>query len=195
MSHVIYAIIDPRCDQVFYIGQTSSYAKRCAQHLEGRDSFSGLTIRQIGKNGFVPLFIRLERCANKSSALMAEIFWIELFRTRATKLTNAQSYSGYVERARERKRNEQTLACMNHSKAFDSGLEAIANGRPSRQGKSWSRQEDKRLLAMQGKKLSTETMADALDRSMAAIHLRLKALGKSKANRRKRSPGNRTPST
>jgi len=195
MSHVIYAIIDPRCDQVFYIGHTSSYAKRCAQHLEGLDSLSGLTIRQIGKNGFVPLFIRLERCSDKSSALMAEIFWIELFRTRGTKLTNAQSYSGYVERARERKRNEQTLACMNHSKAFESGLEALANGRPSRQGKSWSRQEDKKLLAMLRKKLSTETMADALERSVAAIQLRLKALAKSKANRRKPGRGNRRPRT
>ena len=159
MSYCIYAITDPRTDKIFYIGQTRRYKSRCAQHKKGHDSLSGLTIRQIKKNGFVPLFIRLESCKSKQAALMAEIFWIELFRARGNKLTNCQHFEGYEERAKEKQK-----------------LEQIANGRPVRQGKNWSKREDKRLLTMRAKNMSHARIADRLGRSIAAVRMRLQVI-------------------
>jgi hypothetical protein len=59
----------------------------------------------------------------------------------------------------------------------ENNLEKIANGRPARQGKSWSKSEDKRLLAMRGRNMSHSAIADRLERSVAAVRMRLKVLG------------------
>lgn len=173
MTFCIYAIVDPRNDQVFYVGHTSYFSKRCEQHREGTDSISGLTIRQIKANGFVPLFIKLEICADKAAALMAEIFWIELFRSRGAKLANAQGFAGYEERSAKRGQLQKGLQSMERAKARESRLEAVANGRPPRQGKAWSATEMRRLHALLREGLSPEQIADRLGRSLAAVEARL----------------------
>ena len=176
MSYCIYAIIDPRNDQVFYIGHSASFKRRCEQHVQGQDSLSGLTIRQIKQNGFVPLFIRLEVCKDKQSALMAEIFWIELFKSRGAKLSNVQGFDGYEARANERGKQTKKLNKMITVQQFENGLEQLANGRPVRQGKGWTAGEDKRLLSMKKKNMSYAAMADRLGRSITSIRMRLQSL-------------------
>lgn len=186
VSYCIYAIIDPRDDQVFYVGYSSSFKRRCEQHKNGQDSLSGLTIRQIKQNGFVPLFIRLENCEGKSAALMAEIFWIELFKSRGAKLSNAQGFEGYEARASERKKQSRQLLKMSKAKSGTKNprktkqerLEEIANGRPHRQGKSWSKRDDRQLLALSKNGLCVEAIADRFGRSVTSIRMRLQALEK-----------------
>ena len=190
MTYCIYAIIDPRTDQVFYVGHSSSFKRRCEQHKKGQDSLSGLTIRQIKQNGFVPLFIRLENCPDKSAALMAEIFWIELFKSRGANLSNAQGFEGYEARASERKKQTRQLHEMTKAKDGAKGkakkprktklekLEEIANGRPHQQGKSWSKRDDRLLLTLSKNGVVIEAIADRLGRSLTSIRMRLQALEK-----------------
>lgn len=173
MKHCVYAIIDPRSDEIFYIGQTSDLARRRTEHLEGTDQLSGLRVRQIRLAGFLPLTVILERCASMDAALMAEIFWIELARTRGMVLLNAQVVGGAVARKRARSELEGTLAAMSEEKSDAPDLARVANGRPRRTGESWTATERRRLAGMVRSGMSPEAMADVLQRLPGGIKRQL----------------------
>ena len=122
MSFTVYAIIDPRSQRPFYVGETGAFALRCRQHLEGTDQISGLVIRQIQENGFVPHFVVLETHANEETALRAEIVWIELMLARGIDLLNSQAFTGYLDRKTKRRSETTRLRRMQR-------LRALANGR------------------------------------------------------------------
>ncbi len=122
MSYAVYAIIDPRSQRPFYVGETGAFDIRCRQHLDGTDQISGLVIRQIQENGFVPHFVVLEAHANEETALRAEIFWIELMLGRGIALLNSQAFTGYMDRKAKRRSETTRLRRMQR-------LRAIANGR------------------------------------------------------------------
>jgi len=121
----VYGIIDPRTDALFYIGQTRSFARRKAEHLEGTDQISGLVIRQIVEAGFLPHFVVLERHTNEETALRAEIFWIETLLGRGIDLVNSQAFDGFLDRQSKRQTETQKLAKMQR-------LRALANGRTAK---------------------------------------------------------------
>lgn len=180
--YVIYGMIDPRTDAVFYIGQSSDFAARKAAHLEGSDQLSGFAVKQMKLNGFVPLFVVLERVKTKGEALSAEIFWIELMKARGAELLNAQGVGGYVERGRRRNKLEADLKKMSLAKEAGEGaggvlLETIANGRSVRSGETWSELEVRRLKGMVKARMSLAAMADALERVPDEIRKKIKALG------------------
>lgn len=175
VTFCIYGIFDPGDDLVFYIGHTSRFALRRAQHLEGAHSLSGLRVQQIKANGFVPVFVKLETCRDKDAALMAEIFWIEHFKGRGAHLLNAQGFSGYQEREGERRRLEQGSGQMARAKKRTKRLEAVANGRPSRRGRSWSKRDDALLAKLDEEGKCVAEMADALGRTIGGIEARLAA--------------------
>lgn len=174
MTYCIYAIIDPRNDGIFYIGQTSNFAARKAQHMEGTDQLSGYVVQQMKLNGYVPLFTALERTKTKAEALAGEIFWIEMFRVRGAELLNSQAVGGFVGRAR--KRNELSSGLERMANARNVSLEDIANGRSPRARESWTPLEIRRLIGMKNSKMSIEAMADALERTPRNIRSKLKYL-------------------
>ena len=171
MSYCIYAIVDPRSDLIFYVGHTRDLGRRRAEHLEGTDTLSGLQVRQIKENGFVPLIIKLEDCKDQSAALMSEVFWIELLKARGIKLSNAQAFAGYGERGRERGRRARELRSMKEAR-----LKAIANGKPARDTRAWSARDEARLKGMSRSGMDVASMADALERSMGTVRKKLKTL-------------------
>lgn len=168
MSYYVYGIFDPRTSRIFYIGQTSAFDLRCRQHLEeGADTLCSLTLREIQAAGHEPVFVRLEDLPTRRRALMAEVFWIDLLSSRGTSLTNAQAFEGYVDRA-------ACKARMNHGQAEESkSLERLANGRPLREGRRWSRKEEGLMRRLQREGKSRHEIADVLDRSVGAIEERL----------------------
>jgi len=117
VTFCIYGIFDPRDDLIFYVGHTSCFALRRAQHLDGADSLSGLPGKQIKANGLAPVVIKLETCRDKEAALMAEIFWIEHFKGRGARLMNAQGFSGYAAREGERRRLRQDVGQVTRAKS------------------------------------------------------------------------------
>jgi hypothetical protein len=170
----VYGIVDPRDNLVFYVGHTSRFDLRCAQHREGGESLSGLTIQQIQKSGREPVFLKLERCASREAAQMAEIFWIELFKARGARLMNAQGFAGYVARADKRERLKEGLAELSGVTAVECAqLEGVAKGRPARWGRPWSRNDEVLLhkLAREGK--SAAEIADRLNRTIGGVETRL----------------------
>jgi predicted GIY-YIG superfamily endonuclease len=173
--YVVYGIIDPRTDAVFYIGQSSDFAARKAAHIEGSDQISGYTVKQMKLNGFVPLFLIFESMATKAEALSAEIFWIELMKARGAKLLNAQGIGGYVARGRLRRTFAGALKAMQAAKAAGgtsrttATLEDIANGRSVRTNETWDAREIARLKGMVRVKMSLAAIADALERAPTAI--------------------------
>lgn len=176
MSFCVYAIIDPRSDQIVYIGQTARFQARKSEHIDGTDQLSGFVIRQMKLNGFVPLFVILETCRSEAQSLSSEIFWIELCRARSIKLLNAQAVGGYA--GRRAKRNELSAALdqMEHVKKQKPSLRDIANGRSVRQGRDWTGTDIKRLKGMRRSKMTIDAMADALERTPAEIRRQIKRL-------------------
>ena len=175
-------MIDPRSDAVFYIGQSSDFAARKAAHLEGSDQLSGCAVKLMRLNGFVPLFVILERMATKAEALSAEIFWIEIMKARGAELLNAQGVGGYVERGRLRRKFSVALAAMMAVKADSGGertvatLEDIANGRSVRTREDWSYREVRRLKGMVRARMNALAIADALERAPAEIERKCREL-------------------
>lgn len=169
MEFSVYGIVDPRTKQFFYIGQTSEFELRCRQHQERGQTIAGLVIQDIQAAGLHPGFVVLEQCSSRRRALMAEVFWIDLMGSRGTKLANAQSFDGYAARAQCRK------ALRGHEKGEEGlDLERLANGRPLREGRRWSRKEESMMRRLLHEGKSIYEVADQLDRSVGAIEERMR---------------------
>lgn len=165
VTYSVYAIVDPRSSRVFYIGQTAEFALRCSQHLESGDTIAGLLIQEMSAAGRQPNFVVLEECTSRRRALMAEIFWMDLFASRGASLANAQAFDGYADRARRK---------GEFAPAAESMLEltARANGRPLREGRRWTLKEEAMMRRLLREGRSKFEVADRLDRSVGAIEER-----------------------
>lgn len=162
--------MDPRDAGIFYIGHTSRFDLRCAQHAKGGESIAGLRVRQIAAAGGNPVFIKLEKCDGKRAAMMAEIFWIELFLCRGATLANAQAFAGYEARAvvKDRARDE-----LRFGQRLDY-VERLADGRPLREGRPWSKKEKAMVRRLQREGKNRFQIADVVERSVGEIERILK---------------------
>jgi len=175
MSYVVYAIIDPRSQRPFYVGETKSLRRRTQQHLDGTDQISGLIVRQIKENGFVPHIVVLEAHDDEETALRAEIFWIETFIARGVDLTNSQAFTGYWDRTAKRAKETRKLAQMKQ-------LRKVANGRTAKRTRpkrtkpdadGWTSAELNRLRGMQTNGIAVKAMARILDRPIRDVRKKL----------------------
>lgn len=142
-----------------------------AQHLEGADTVCGLRIAEIKAAGDEAQFFILQEVGNERAALMAEIFWIDLFGGRGADLANSQAFEGYSARAEVKQRLRAELGAGTRMQQ----LVAIANGRPIREGRRWSRKEDQMMRRLKREGKTDCEIADQLSRSVAAIEQRLAA--------------------
>lgn len=168
MSFVIYAIADPRCRMIIYIGHTSRLDLRIEQHLEAGETICGLRVQEIVAAGQEPQFFILQHCESERAALMAEVFWIDLLSGRGAALANNQAFDGYSARAGEKRRLREELGAETRMEQ----LAAIANGRPVREGRRWSRKEDQMMRRLKREGKSDFEIADQLSRSVGAIEAR-----------------------
>jgi len=175
MTYTVYAIIDPRSQRPFYIGETKSLQRRTKQHMDGTDQISGLIVRQIKENGFVPHIVVLETHDDEETALRAEIFWIELMLARGIDLTNSQAFTGYWDRTAKRAKETRKLAHMKQ-------LRKVANGRTAKRTRpkrtkldadGWTPSELKRLRGMQTNGIAVKAMARILDRPIGDVRQKL----------------------
>jgi predicted GIY-YIG superfamily endonuclease len=100
--YTIYMLVDPRDHKPFYIGQTANIkARYYRQHWNPKDtdkSDRAERLRAILKAGRKPDLVILERTTRKVSALMREMFWIELFKSRGVTLKNQENQRWVLER-------------------------------------------------------------------------------------------------
>ncbi|MEO1555855.1 MAG: GIY-YIG nuclease family protein [Pseudomonadota bacterium] len=175
MTFCIYAIINPIDHTPFYIGETSNFARRKGQHLKGTDQISGLIVRQIKANGFVPLFSILEEHDDEETALRAEIFWIETMLGRGIELVNSQAFTGWIDRKAKRNVETGKLNRMTKLRQVANGRTAVrTRPRPDPVGEDgWSKSDARRLLGMQRNGIEIGGMAKILGRPVEEIRDKL----------------------
>lgn len=190
MRYCVYALIDPGDGCVFYVGQTGNVGRRLAEHAAGTDQVSGLRVREIARRGDRVHLVILEHCRNETQSLSAEVFWIETMMARGATLLNAQATGGYVGRKRLRERQGRMAAfnaaagARSTTTRRSSGkgpaakrLRNIANGRPARGWKPWTKRDAARFKGMLKAGMSAEAIADALERTLTEITERLAKQG------------------
>lgn len=103
----IYALTDPRDNQVRYIGQTDDLAKRLQQHIADKSNSPKCTwIRELTTNRQYPGIVQLATVTDEENAHYIEYRWIYFGRKNGWNLTNTTamkseeyySLQGYFER-------------------------------------------------------------------------------------------------
>jgi hypothetical protein len=94
--YIIYALIDPTDEQVYYVGQTCRPQIRLATHLSARDhdGKKGDWIRRLEQRGQQPLMQILEVVIGQKTALKKEQEWIQHFLAQKMPLLNYQWQPG-----------------------------------------------------------------------------------------------------
>jgi hypothetical protein len=94
-SCVVYSICDPEIegdDSVFYIGLTSDFEQRIAQHMSPGSRKSAhpkdVKIREMLKAGVIPVFKKLAFDIPKELGPQTELYWIGFYLERSKNLTN-----------------------------------------------------------------------------------------------------------
>ena len=105
MTTFIYALIDPKTDEVRYVGKADNVKSRFQSHIReaksGKHSHKCAWIRQVLDSGNEPKLHILEE-VDKDSWKKAEIYYIEEFKKLGANLTNIAKggegfESGYVQ--------------------------------------------------------------------------------------------------
>ena len=91
----IYALLDPRSNEIRYVGKTINLRKRLARHCRAskRVSHKHCWIRFLQKNGVKPTMKVLEEVINDDESVWQERerFWIAKFKSEGVQLTNADT--------------------------------------------------------------------------------------------------------
>ena len=113
--YTIYMLVDPRDHKPFYIGQTKyldlRYYKDHLNPAPNDKSDRAKRIREILSDHKKPVLVVLERTTRKVSALIREMFWIELFKSRGMKLKNQENQKWLL------KQYDELLGKMNSNRA------------------------------------------------------------------------------
>lgn len=187
----IYALVDPRDHNIFYVGQTRDLDARKRTHFAGGHSLSGAKIRVLLSNGVLPLVVVLQGDIPLQWLGRAEAFWIDLLRQRGGELLNMTGSSG-VRRQQQAARGVPGFGAPRISVSrSDEGksppLQQLRELRrqqrvrelnlPLNAGKPWTAGEDAALRALFRHGLRASDIARRFGRSRDAVAARLVRLG------------------
>lgn len=100
----IYALIDPRDNEIRYIGQSKYQATRYKQHVSSFDEENIAKQRwidELKEAGLLPLYAVLEEDVEWSSRFKRENYWINHCLSLGDRLTNQPEYKSPQQRQRE----------------------------------------------------------------------------------------------
>lgn len=198
----VYALVDPRDHNIFYVGQTRDLDARKRAHFAGGHSLSGAKIRVLLSNGVLPLVVVLEADIPLYRLDRAEAFWIDLLRQRGGELLNMTRSPGV-------RRQQQaallvpgfgapriSLSCYEDVRRQPLPLSRELRRQqrvrelnlPLNTGKPWTAGEDAALQALVRHGLRVGDIARRFGRSRDAVAARLNRLGLSADEARDRSP-------
>lgn len=105
-SHfIVYVLIDPRNDELFYVGQTESGFDRISSHIScartgvrsGYPSPTHSRIFEIANAGFSPSLFSIEEVGSRRVVLKRETLWMSAYQQMGYTLTNSQKADHIVE--------------------------------------------------------------------------------------------------
>lgn len=190
LTGCIYALVDPRDHNIFYVGQTRDLDARKRTHFSGGHSLSGAKIKVLRRNGLLPLVVVLEGELPLQRLGIAEAFWIDLLRHRGHQLLNAAK-SGMRRQPQDTMHRAgfgaPRIAPPFHDEATGQPLLQLREMRrqqrvrelnlPLNAGKPWTAGEDAALLALVRHGLRAGDIARRFGRSRDAVAARLVRLG------------------
>ncbi|MBS4046239.1 MAG: hypothetical protein KG075_07850 [Alphaproteobacteria bacterium] len=188
----IYALVDPRDHNIFYVGQTRDLDARKRTHFAGGHSLSGAKIKILRSNGLLPLVVVLQGDLPLRRLSLAEAFWIDLLRQRGGELLNVTGLAAEERRQRPHPPRAEgfgapriALPCYDEGK--DQPLQQLRELRrqqrvrdlnlPLNAGKPWTAGEDAALRALFRHGLRASDIARRFGRSRDAVAARLVRLG------------------
>lgn len=200
MNAHIYALIDPRTNEIRYVGKARNVEKRLSRHLhEKADTYKCRWVNEMRRSGLAPVIFTLESFIDPDDSQWpeAERFWISYLKSIGCRLTNADGggKSGFkkspesIAKLRGLKRSPEQLARMSSARIGKSpSRESIEKAKITRRKTGWRPSPEMRLkmsLRLKGIKLSDEHK-QKLSNSKSGIvfsaehieNLRLSHLGK-----------------
>ena len=94
----VYALLDPRTKDVFYVGSTNNLHRRWKQH-RAADSIQNMELHEhllsIREKGCTPLFAVLEKVAEIERRLEREKQWVSFFKDLEIHLFNSEKYGSF----------------------------------------------------------------------------------------------------
>ena len=101
--YFVYALTDPRTDEVRYIGVAKDLEQRLYQHVysRGGNSEKDSWIQQLLDDGLSPSIEPLETAETKNIAHEREAYWIQHYTELGERLTNVQRHPNARPRSRK----------------------------------------------------------------------------------------------
>ena len=162
----VYGIIDPADRRVFFVG----HAHGARAHRTGEHPKADERIRQIRCAGAMPMFVVLEETKGTEAAERAQVYWVEVFKSRGSKLLNEGGYRPPPKAAKPvLSKEEQREAARNR---------AAERGLPGNTGQSWTDEQDMELTSLyQAGGKGGKELAEHFQRTRGSIAARLVKLG------------------
>jgi hypothetical protein len=97
--YTIYGLIDPRNNELYYIGRTRrDLIERTDEHFfESKETLVSKRNRAILQLGKVPAILKLAEAASQEAAFHAELYWIHLWAMQGKRLLNREAQPWFVE--------------------------------------------------------------------------------------------------
>lgn len=88
--YFIYALTDPRTDEIRYIGKAKNLKRRFGHHMvaDGSNSEKDSWMQELINVGLMPSFKTLETVEARKDANEREAYWIRYYAERGERLTN-----------------------------------------------------------------------------------------------------------
>ncbi len=180
----IYVLIDPRDEEIRYVGKTKSPKRRLGSHLRDRDdSYRTRWIGKLGRMGMVPRMQVIQEVPASFEA-EAEKYWIAYFRAIGCRLTNSTDggegnlgwcpseetrakMSAASQRTMANPAARQAVSAVHKGKIISSEHKAVVSKATTERWKTWrangsytSPETRAKLSASQtGKRMTPETVA------------------------------------
>jgi hypothetical protein len=101
--HTIYGLIDPRNNELYYVGRTRrDLVERADEHFfESKDTLVSKRNRAILQLGMTPGIVKLAEVAQAEAAFHAELYWIHFWAMQGKRLLNREAQPWFVEQYRK----------------------------------------------------------------------------------------------